>query len=140
MVNLLECFNDPMSKRETPLTRWYWSQVGGTLVEEFRLTGRTATSSARWVDGLILPNGPHRIAKAGEVSVDDQDVILVQTKKGRLGMYTMGQALFSKELMERNYSPRTVRSVALVEAYDDVLGPMLEAHEGLAVVVAPPDL
>ncbi len=72
--------------------------------------------------------------------MDDQDVILVQTKKGRLGMYTMGQALFSKELMERNYSPRTVQSVALVEEYDDVLGPMLEAHDGLAVVVAPPDL
>jgi hypothetical protein len=24
-----------MSKHETPMTRWYWKQVGGTLVEEF---------------------------------------------------------------------------------------------------------
>ncbi len=24
-----------MSKNETPMTRWYWKQLGGTLVEEF---------------------------------------------------------------------------------------------------------
>ena len=24
-----------MSKHETPMTRWYWQQIGGTLVEEF---------------------------------------------------------------------------------------------------------
>jgi hypothetical protein len=24
-----------MSKHETPMTRWYWRQVGGTLIEEF---------------------------------------------------------------------------------------------------------
>jgi hypothetical protein len=24
-----------MSKRETPMTRWYWQQTGGTLIEKF---------------------------------------------------------------------------------------------------------
>jgi hypothetical protein len=127
-----------MSKLETPLTRWYWSQVGGTLVEEFLLTPRSATSSPRWVDGLILPDGPRRIADAKDVNVDGQEVIVVQTKKGRLRMTLMGQVVFSQKLMYRNYKPRRVRSIALCEEDDDVLRPMLEAFEDVEVVIAPP--
>ena len=51
--------NASMSKLETPITRWYWSTVGGTLVEGFPLTRQSPTSAGRWVDGLILPDGPH---------------------------------------------------------------------------------
>ena len=126
-----------MSKLETPMTRWYWSQVGGTLVEEFLLTPRSATSSPRWVDGLILPEGPHRIAEAEDVNVDGQEVIVVQTKTGRLRMTLMGQVVFSQRLMYLNYEPTRVRSVALCEEEDDVLRPMLEAFEDVEVVIAP---
>jgi len=126
-----------MSKLETPMTRWYWAQVGGTLVEEFPLTPKSATSSPRWVDGLILPDGPHLVADAGDVAVDGQDVILVQTKVGRLGMYLMGQVVFSQKLMYLNYEPKRVRSVALCERDDDVLRPMLEAFEDVEVVIVP---
>ena len=127
-----------MSKLDTPLTRWYWSQVGGTLVEEFLLTPRSATSSPRWVDGLILPDGPRRIADAKDVNVDGKEVIVVQTKKGRLRMTLMGQVVFSQKLMYRNYKPRRVRSIALCEEDDDVLRPMLEAFDDVEVVIAPP--
>jgi len=127
-----------MSKHETPMTRWYWSQIGGTLVEEFQLTPKTATSSVRRVDGLILPDGPHRISDTRDVVVDGQDVILVQTKTGRLGMYLMGQVVFSQRLMYLNYEPSRVRSVALCERDDDVLRPMLEAYDDIEVVIAPP--
>ena len=127
-----------MSKLETPLTRWYWSQVGGTLVEEFLLTPRSATSSPRWVDCLIMPDGPRRIADAKDVNVDGREVIVVQTKKGRLRMTLMGQVVFSQKLMYRNYKPRRVRSIALCEEDDDVLRPMLEAFDDVEVVIAPP--
>ncbi len=40
-----------MSKRETPMTRWYWSQVGGTLREEFRLVDGVEDVGLRLVDG-----------------------------------------------------------------------------------------
>ena len=130
----------PVSKLETPITRWYWSQVGGTLVEEFPLTPRSDTSAGRWVDGLILPDGPNRMAKAEEVDVDGQEVVLVQTKATRLGMYLMGQAVFSQQLMIRTYSPRRVISVALCTKDDDVLRPMLEAFDDIIVVIAPNDL
>jgi hypothetical protein len=55
-------------------------------------------------------------------------------------MYLMDQALSSKELMYRAYSPRSVRSVALCQKDDDVLRPMLEAYKDLEVVIAPADL
>ena len=127
-----------MSKLETPMTRWYWSQMGGTLVEEFQLTPMTGNSSVRRVDGLILPDGPHGISDTRDVDVEGQDVILVQTKTGRLGMYLMGQAVFSQKLMYLNYQPSRVRSVALCERDDDVLRPMLEAFDDIEVVIAPP--
>jgi hypothetical protein len=51
-----------VSKLETPITRWYWSQIGGTLVEEFPLTPRTKSSSGRWVDG---GEGRARVERVG---------------------------------------------------------------------------
>jgi hypothetical protein len=76
-------------------------------------------------------------ADADEVSVDGQEVIVVQTKVGRLGMYLMGQVVFSQQLMYRTYKPARVRSVALCERDDDVLRPMLEAFEDIEIVIAP---
>lgn len=63
-----------------------------------------------------------------------KDVIVVQAKVGRLGMYLMGQALFSKQLVER-MGAKTVRSVALCGKDDAVMRPMLEAYDGVEVVV-----
>ena len=88
-------------------------QVRGTLVEEFPLTRRTPTSGARRADAIILPSGEHRIATADEVEIDGEHIIVVQTKVGRMGMYLMGQAVFSPQLLLHNYQPARVRSVAL---------------------------
>ena len=126
-----------MSNRETPMTRWYWKQVGGTLVEEFRAVKRTETCSQRLIDGVILPDGPHEIATRRDVELEGQDIIVVQTKRGRLGMYLMGQALFSADLM-RQFNPRSIRSVALREDHDSVLSPLLEKH-GIEIVIYPGD-
>ena len=126
-----------MSKLGTPMTRWYWKQVGGTLIEEFRAVKRTKTCGQRLIDGVILPNGPHEIADRRDVELEGRDIIVVQTKRGRLGMYLMGQALFSRELMER-FDPRSIRSVALCEAHDSVLSPLLEKH-GIEIVLYPGD-
>ncbi|MDX1748119.1 MAG: hypothetical protein R3324_19470 [Halobacteriales archaeon] len=75
-----------------------------------------------------------------EVTVDDREVVLVQTKATRLGMYLMGQALFSQKLMYKNYNPSRVISVALCTRDDEVLRPMLEAFQDVRVVVAPRDI
>lgn len=97
-----------MSKRETPMTRWHWKLVGGTLVEEFRAVMRTETCGQRLIDGVILPDGPPEIAHWRDVDLEGQDIIVVQAKRGRLGMYLMGQALFSAELMKK-FKPSSIR-------------------------------
>src|SRR2546425_11695496 len=55
--------NDRMSKNETPMIRWYWNQIGGTLVEEFPAVCRTALCGQRLLDAIILPKRETRIAQ-----------------------------------------------------------------------------
>lgn len=130
-----------MSKRETPMTRWYWEQVGGTLVEEFPavIPGGRAGVGRRLLDGVIVLGGERRRARADEVDLRGQDVVIVQAKAMRLGMYLMGQTLFSVELL-RPFAPRSVQSIALCAKDDELLRPLLEAYPGCRVVVCPPEV
>jgi hypothetical protein len=43
-----------MSKHEMPMIRWYWQQVGGTLIEEFCAVPRSQDCSNRMIDGVII--------------------------------------------------------------------------------------
>jgi hypothetical protein len=129
-----------MSKNETPMTRWYWRQVGGTLIEEFPVVERGPDCERRAVDAIIIVGGVNRIAHWREPhQLEGKDIIVVQTKAERLGMYLMGQVFFSARLVER-FKPRSVLSVALVNQNDSVLGPLLEAHPGMKVVICPADI
>jgi len=125
-----------MSKNETWLTRWYWEQVGGTLVEEFMAVRRRADCAQRLLDGVIIKDGELRIARQSEVSLEGKDIVVVQTKDNRLGMYLMGQTLFSAKLVER-FHPRSIESVALCTKDDAELRPLLEQYAGMKVVVYP---
>ncbi len=122
-----------MSKLETPLTRKFWKSVGGTLIEEFPAVKKTDSNSTRLIDGVIILDGETRIAKANEVNLEGKDIIVVQTKVNRLGMYLMGQALFSKELM-RNFNPKSIRTVAIC-GKDDSIMKDLSKQFGIEVVV-----
>jgi hypothetical protein len=128
-----------MSLREKPMIRWYWSQVGGTLIEEFLAVKGSTTNARRLIDGVIVRGGEHRIATTPEVSLAGQDLIVVQAKNARLGMYLMGQVVFSVKLLER-FEPRSVTSVALVREDDLVMRSLLEAIPGMNVIVCPPEV
>lgn len=125
-----------MSKHETPMTRWYWRTVGGTLIEEFVVVKKTSMCGKRALDGVIIKDGESRIGRQDEVSLAGKDIIVVQTKASRLGMYLMGQAFFSALLIQR-YQPRSVVSVALCSQDDAVLRPLLEQYPNMQVVVCP---
>jgi len=128
-----------MSKHETPLIREYWQQVGGTLVEEFPAVKRKRDAEARYIDAIIIPGEETRIARPSDVSLEGKDIICVQAKRGRLGMYLMGQALFSKQLLESGFNPKSVLSVALCTKDDEILRPLLEKHDNVRVVVIDPN-
>jgi hypothetical protein len=123
-----------MSKLETPLTRAYWEKVGGTLVEEFYAVQSSSTCGKRVIDGVIIRGGKKYIARSGEVNLAGKDIIIVQTKAGRLGMYLMGQAFFSAELMKR-FKPASILSVALCLKDDSVLRPIFESYPNMKVEV-----
>ncbi len=123
-----------MSKKETPLIRQYWKQRGGTLIEEFPAVRATKTNSNRWIDAIIIKQEEHRIAHHTEINLRGKDIIIVQAKASRLGMYLMGQVLFSKKLME-SFDPNSMESIALCKKDDSVLRPLLEAYSNCKVVV-----
>jgi len=109
-----------MSKRETPLTRKYWKSIGGTLIEEFPAVIRGNTNSRRLLDGVVILGGEHRLAKASEVDIEGKDIVVIQTKVNRLGMYLMGQAFFSRELM-KTFKPKSIKTVAICGKDDTVM-------------------
>jgi len=118
------------------MTRWYWQQVGGLLIEEFQVVSQSDGSGRRLVDGLIVAGEPTQVATSRLFDVTDRDVTVVQAKARRLGMPLMGQCLFSRDLL-RNLGARSVRSVALCTADDLTLRPLLEQHHNCFVEVVP---
>jgi hypothetical protein len=123
-----------MSKLERPLIEKYWWRVGGTIVFEFPMVQSSATCGKRCLDALILPNKETKEAKASDVSIEGEDILLVQAKYSGLGMYLMGQALFSVELM-RKFRPVSIRSIALCTKDDSVLRPLLDPYPEVEVVI-----
>jgi hypothetical protein len=103
-----------MSKHETWRTRQYWQKVGGLLIEEFHaIKGDNKRGIAkRAMDGVIVLGEPSAIQTGGAYDFQGKDLIVIQTKPGRLGMYLMGQAYFSREIMRR-YNPRSIKTVAV---------------------------
>ncbi len=88
----------------------------------------------RHLDGLIVLGEPKSISSSKNFDIRGKDVIVIQTKAKRLGMYLMGQCLFSRDLVLK-HGVKSVRSVALCTEDDVILRPLLEAHEGCEVVV-----
>ena len=109
-----------MSKRETPLTRKYWKSIGGILIEEFPAVTRGDSKSRGLLDGVVILGEEHRIAKASEVDIEGKDIVVIQTKVNRLGMYLMGQAFFSRELM-KTFKPKSIKTVAICGKDDTVM-------------------
>ena len=105
-------------------------------MEEFPAVRRSKNGDCgqRLIDGIIILNEPNRVAHWKEVEIEGKDIIVLQTKEKRLGMYLMGQTLFSMCLMEK-FNPSKITSVALCRYDDSIMRPLLEKHEGCKVVI-----
>ena len=92
-----------MSMHETPMTEGFWETcANGAFLSEYCLVQRAPGCGRRAVDAIILPDEPQGRATAGDYpSLAGRNVIVVQTKRGRMGMYLMGQAVFSAQLAVR---------------------------------------
>ncbi|MGP0628565.1 hypothetical protein ACTRW9_02540 [Nitrospina sp. 32_T5] len=119
-----------MSKRETPITIKFWEEViGGTLVLEYPLAEKSKTSERRAADAVIFPHLKKSTLHWKEApTLEGHDVVVVQTKTRRLGMYLMGQTVFSG-LLAKNLGAKSVRSVALCKDTDTNLAPFLKEFD-----------
>lgn len=140
-----------------------WKDKGGTLIEEFPAVrpSRNSLVGKRDLDGVIVLDrqGKHLTTQDGlkvngeilrkpktgslhEVKIEGRKIIIVQTKMGtstkpyRLGMYLLGQALFSTHLMEP-FQPKSLQSVAVCARHDDLMEELAEKY-GIDVVVYTP--
>lgn len=115
-----------MSKRETPMTEAFWQGYArGAYIPEYCLVRPTSHCGVRLVDALILPDEPHHRARFQDyTSLAGRNVIVVQTKAARMGMYLMGQAVFSARLA-MELGAKRVRSILLCARSDSVLLPLL---------------
>ena len=118
------------------MTRAFWKLVGGTLIEEFQAVKKGEGSGQRLLDGVILPYSEARRQNGGTADLDGQNIIVVQTKAKRLGMYLLGQAVFSPYLIRQSHDPASILSVALCTKHDEVLEACLSEFPNLRVVTA----
>ncbi len=132
-----------MSKHETPMTEWYWREVlkKGTLIKEYVAVEKTKDGSTarRLLDGLVILDGSFKISKDANHDIEGKDVVVIQSKNKRLGMYLMGQAFFSRELLLKK-GAKIVRSVAVCRKDDKAMHELLVAHHGMDVCVCPAEV
>mgnify|MGYP000613148226 CR=1 FL=1 len=132
-----------MSKNETPMTRWFWREVlkRGTLIEEYVAVEEAADGSnaPRYMDGLVILDGPFEISNDVLRDIAEKDVVVIQSKNKRLGMYLMGQTLFSRDLILAK-GAKSVRSVAVCRKDDKVMRPLLLSHKNIEVHFCPPEV
>lgn len=132
-----------MSQNETPMTRWYWREVlkQGTLIEEYVAVERAedGSNASRFMDGLVIMDGAFEISDDVTRDIAGKDVVVIQSKNKRLGMYLLGQALFSRELLLKK-GAKSVRSVAVCRKDDKVMRELLLAHPDIEVAFCPAEV
>lgn len=106
-----------MSKNETWRTIEFHKQLGkGHLVLEFLAVKKTEQNARRLIDGIIILNPDSNNPEI----IKNKDIIVIQTKPNRIGMYLLGQALFSREIMMK-HEPRSIKTVAICSKGDSIM-------------------
>lgn len=123
-----------MSLHETWRTRKYWENVGGLLIEEFIAVEGTREQGRRPLDGLIVLGEKKEIYNGNKYDITGKDVIVIQTKRGRIGMYLLGQAYFSRFLIEK-HNPKSIKTVAICGKVDKVMQELALLHDVEIVVI-----
>jgi len=132
-----------MSRNETPMTRWYWREVlkKGTLIEEYVAIERADDDSnaPRYMDGLVILDGPFKTSDDVRTDITGKDVVVIQSKNRRLGMYLMGQVIFSRELILEK-GAKSVKSVAVCRKEDKVMRRLLLKHPDVEIHLCPGEI
>ncbi len=126
-----------MSKHETWRTIKYWETIEGLLIEEYLVipASKDKTVGKRLIDGIIVLGEVKSIQKGGSFDFKGRDVVAIQTKSTRLGMYLMGQAYFTREILKR-FNPKSIKTVAICGKGDTEMEALCK-KENVEVVIIP---
>ena len=124
-----------MSKHETWRTRKYHKSIGGLLIEEFRAVPASKDVGRRLIDGVIVLGEKENTYAGRTYDLSNRDVIAIQTKSSRLGMYLMGQAYFTREILKR-FNPKSIKTIAICGKGDTEMEALCE-NFGINVVIIP---
>ncbi len=126
-----------MSKHETWRTIKYWETIEGLLIEEYLVipASKDKTVGKRLIDGIIVLGEVKSIQKGGSFDFKGRDVVAIQTKSTRLGMYLMGQAYFTREILKR-FNPKSIMTVAICGKGDTEMEALCK-KENIEVVIIP---
>jgi len=111
----------------------YWGTIGGLLIEEFVAVDGNKDQGRRPIDGIIVLGEKKAVHSGNKFDLKGKNVIVIQTKKGRIGMNLLGQAYFSKLLINKN-EPRSIKTVAICGRNDKVMAEFAEEHEVEVIV------
>src|SRR5262245_60824413 len=116
------------------MTECFWrTECNGAFIREYTLVKKGPNCQRRCADAIILPDEPHGKATFSDYpSLAGRNVVVVQTKAERLGMYLMGQAVFSARLIQAQ-GTASVRSILLCIEGDTALLPLLAPFPELEV-------
>ena len=124
---------------EPLMTKAYWAKrpEKGTLYLEYPICGRR-------IDGLVILDGSSskeaskdKPPTLAQLKKDQAKVIVLQTKRNKLGMGVAGQTIISKTLLEQA-GVEVVAAVAICLEIDEKILGALKKHGCDAVVEADP--
>ena len=129
-----------MSNQYEPgMTKAHWAkrEENGTLYLEYPIYGRR-------IDGLVVLDGSsskeaskEKPPTLAQLKKDQAKVIVLQTKRNKLGMGVAGQTIISKTLLEQQ-GVNVVDAVAICLEMDEKILGALKKHGCDAVVEADP--
>jgi Fe-S cluster assembly ATPase SufC len=72
----------------------------------------------RLIDGVIVLGKKKYIQCGGTYNLEAKDIICIQTKRARLGMYLLGQAFFSRKILSWRLS-NTLDTEFCISAFEE---------------------
>lgn len=124
-------------KASNPMKSFYhlfWEEeLGGTMIEGSPAISKVTDSGSR----VVIPGGTNQIVDPLKADITGKDIVIIQgNSKEIVGMYLLGQAIFSQKLLE-SYKSKSIRSIALCRKSDACMERAANLY-GIEIVVYSP--
>ena len=137
-----------MSKHETPMTEACATEIRkrghqGQLIMEWMAVRSNKNGEPhrgqRLIDGVFVLNEPEDSDLGPKSDLRGRMVFVIQSKAKPLGMYLMGQVLFSMRILEKECGTKIVGSFAVCHEEDILMSKLLKEEDARCeVLVVPP--